>query len=351
MVGRSVEGRAFEGLRPRHPFEDRHAPIVLADYVTLDTGTGAVHTAPGHGAEDYVTGLKYNIPAFAPVDETGGFTDEISFWKGMNVFDANPKIVEHLDQTGVLVNPVGDTIVHSYPHCWRCKEPVIFRATDQWFISMDRTGIRPRAVGEIDTVRWIPSWGRDDIKGKVEGRPDWCISRQRAWGVPLPFLYCEECGEPQVRTDIIEKAADIVSVEGSAAWLRRPAADFMPEGLACEKCGGRAMRKEKDIFDVWFESGVSWYAVSVQEPDQGFEKRDPSRGYVDLYLEGKDQHRGWFHTALLTGIGVRARAARAPATSRPRTSSASTGPSCCGSGWPTRIFETTSPSARGSWRG
>jgi isoleucyl-tRNA synthetase len=308
MVGRSAEGKAFEGLRPRHPFEDRHSPVVLADYVTLDTGTGAVHTAPGHGAEDYVTGLKYNIPAFAPVDETGGFTDEISFWKGMNVFDANPRIVEHLDRTGVLVNPVGDTIVHSYPHCWRCKEPVIFRATDQWFISMDRTGIRPRAVGEIDTVRWIPSWGHDDIKGKVEGRPDWCISRQRVWGVPLPFLYCEECGEPQVRPEIIDKAADIVAEEGSAAWIRRPAADFTPRGHACGKCGGRVMRKEKDIFDVWFESGVSWYAVSVQEQDQGFEDRDPSKGYVDLYLEGKDQHRGWFHTALLTGIGVRGRA-------------------------------------------
>ena len=308
MVGKTADGRAFEGLAPRHPFEDRPSPIVLADYVTLDTGTGAVHTAPGHGAEDYMTGLHYKIPAYAPVDGNGVFTDEVALWKGLNVFDANPKIVEHLDRTGVLVNPPDDSIVHSYPHCWRCKEPVIFRATAQWFISMDRTGVRARAVEEIDTVRWIPSWGRDDIKGKVEGRPDWCISRQRIWGVPLPFLYCEACGEPHVRGDIIERAAEVVAREGSGAWLRRPASDFMPEGFTCTACGGRAMCKEKDIFDVWFESGTSWYAVSVQEDDQGFEGRDPSRGYVDLYLEGKDQHRGWFHTALLTGIGVRGRA-------------------------------------------
>ncbi|MFH1437904.1 MAG: isoleucine--tRNA ligase [Pseudomonadota bacterium] len=308
LVGEKVKGKQLEGLRPRHPFEDRDSPIVLADYVTLDTGTGAVHTAPGHGAEDYMTGLKYKLPVYAPVDGEGRFTDDVKLWKGRSVFDANPLIVEHLDTSGYLLNPVGDRITHSYPHCWRCKKPVIFRATAQWFISMDRTGIRKKASAEIDTVRWIPEWGREDIKGKVEGRPDWCISRQRAWGVPLPFLYCDACGEPHVDRAVAEKAARIFEKEGAAAWLKRDAADFMPEGTACKKCGSGAMRSETDIFDVWFESGVSWYAVSVQEEDQGFENRDPKNGYVDLYLEGKDQHRGWFHTALLTGIGVRGRA-------------------------------------------
>jgi len=308
MIGNRVEGKDLEHLKTRHPFEDRDSPIVLAEYVTLDAGTGAVHTAPGHGAEDYMTGLKYKIPAYAPVDGNGKFTGEVALWKGVDVFEANPQIAGHLKRTGFLVNPVEDRITHSYPHCWRCKEPVIFRATAQWFISMDKTGIRERAAGEIDTVKWIPAWGREDIKGKVQGRPDWCISRQRIWGVPLPFLYCENCGEPHVRADIVQKASEIFLREGSAAWLKRPASDFMPAGFKCEKCGGAGMRKEKDIFDVWFESGASWYAVSVQEEDQGFEDRDPAGGCVDLYLEGKDQHRGWFHTALLTGIAVRNKA-------------------------------------------
>jgi len=308
MMGSTVKGKDLEGLKTRHPFEDRDSPIVLADYVTDDTGTGAVHTAPGHGAEDYVTGLKYGLKTYAPVDGNGRFTDEVKLFAGMNVFEANQIIVDYLLKTGFLVNSPKDRITHSYPHCWRCKEPVIFRATSQWFISMDKTGIRNKAISEIDEVRWIPEWGRDDIKGKVEGRPDWCISRQRVWGVPLPFLYCENCGEPCVRVDVIEKTASIVEKEGSKAWLLRPAKDFMPEGLRCSKCGSSSMRKESDIFDVWFESGSSWFAVCVQEEDQGFEGKDPKRGFVDLYLEGKDQHRGWFHTALLIGIGVRDKA-------------------------------------------
>lgn len=305
LVGRRVKGRDLEGLAPRHPFVDRASPLVLADYVTLETGTGAVHTAPGHGAEDYATGVKYGLEIYAPLDDEGRFTEQVERWAGMNVFDANGPIVDHLVDIGALYNRKGETLTHSYPHCWRCKEPVIFRATPQWFISMDEASIRDRALSEIDEVRWVPPWGRDRIYGMIENRPDWCISRQRIWGVPLPFFYCTGCDEPLVDARIIESIAELFSREGSDSWWRLRASDLLPETTRCEKCGSTSFRKERDIFDVWFESGVSWYAVAVPEPDQGFENGDPLKGKVDLYLEGSDQHRGWFHTALLTGVGIR----------------------------------------------
>ena len=308
LAGRPVKGRLLEGLAARHPFVDRPSPFVLADYVTLEAGTGAVHTAPGHGAEDYGTGVKYGLEIYAPLDDGGHFTDDVERWAGMSVFDANAPIVEHLHGTGRLLNRPGETLTHSYPHCWRCKQPVLFRATPQWFISMQAGGLRERALEEIDRVRWVPHWGRERIHGMIENRPDWCISRQRIWGVPLPFFFCTECDEPLVEAAIIEGIADLFEREGSDAWWTHEAADLVPGGTACSACGGTSFRKESDIFDVWFESGVSWYAVCVPERDQGFEEGDPGRGQVDLYLEGSDQHRGWFHTALLTGVGIRDRA-------------------------------------------
>jgi isoleucyl-tRNA synthetase len=305
LAGRPVRGRRLEGLAPRHPFADRPSPLVLADYVTLEAGTGAVHTAPGHGTEDYATGRRYGLSTLAPVDDEGRFTGEVERWSGLTVFEANGPIVEHLHETGMLLNERGQTITHSYPHCWRCKSPVIFRATPQWFISMERAGIRSAALAAVDEVRWIPPWGRERIHAMIENRPDWCISRQRVWGVPLPFFYCESCGEPLVDPDAIDHVAAVFQTGGSDTWWRMDARELAGEGARCAACGASELRKETDIFDVWFESGVSWYAVCVPEPDQGFRGGDPRQGRVDLYLEGSDQHRGWFHTSLLTGVGVR----------------------------------------------
>ncbi|MBW2260985.1 MAG: isoleucine--tRNA ligase [Deltaproteobacteria bacterium] len=305
LAGRPVKGKLLEGILAHHPFIDRPSPLVLADYVTLEAGTGAVHTAPGHGSEDYGTGVKYGLDIYAPLDDGGHFTDDVEHWAGMSVFDANAPIVEHLHQAGFLLNRPGETLTHSYPHCWRCKQPVIFRATPQWFISMQAGGLRERALEEIDRVRWVPHWGRERIHGMIENRPDWCISRQRIWGVPLPFFYCKQCEEPLVDAGIIESVADLFEREGSDAWWTHEAGELVPEATRCTGCGASTFRKEKDIFDVWFESGMSWYAVCVPEQDQGFEDHDPLKGKVDLYLEGSDQHRGWFHTALLTGVGVR----------------------------------------------
>jgi len=295
--GERVPGRVFEGLACHHPFLDRRSVIVLADYVTLDAGTGCVHTAPGHGAEDYLTGQKYGLDAYAPVDADGRFTPDVERWPGLKVWEANEPIVRLLHETGRLANRPGETLTHSYPHCWRCKEPIVFRATPQWFISMDTTGIRKAALEEIGRVRWIPPWGENRIRGMIESRPDWCISRQRVWGVPLCFFRCADCDEPIVDARLLRHVAAIFAREGSDAWFARPAADLLPADVRCPRCASTRLEKEPDILDVWFESGVSWYAVCADDPRLGVP--------VDLYLEGSDQHRGWFHTALLTGIGVR----------------------------------------------
>jgi len=298
--GAAVPGARLEGLRARHPFVDREIPLLTAGYVTLEAGTGCVHTAPGHGQEDYVLCAQHGIDAYAPVDENGRFEADVERWAGMHVFEANDEIVTFLHRSGALLNPPGQTLAHQYPACWRCKQPVIFRATPQWFISMDRTGLRDRALAEIDRTRWIPPWGQDRIRGMVENRPDWCISRQRVWGVPLPFFFCRGCGEPLVDAGVIRHVAGIFGEHGCDEWWRREAAALLPAGTGCAACGGGEFAKDENIVDVWFESGVSWAAVAERRPGLGLP--------VDLYLEGSDQHRGWFHTSLLACCATRDRA-------------------------------------------
>ncbi|HWP66130.1 MAG TPA: isoleucine--tRNA ligase [Candidatus Limnocylindria bacterium] len=290
-----VKGRDLEGRRARHPWIEREVPIVLADYVTVESGTGLVHTAPGHGQEDYQTGQKYGLDVLAPVDARGRFTDAVPEWAGQQVFAANPAIVEHLRAVGALVG--ARRFGHSYPHCWRCKSPVIFRATEQWFIGMERGGgLRAAALREIDRVTWVPQWGRERIVGMIATRPDWCVSRQRDWGVPIVALFCEGCGEPLVSSALCEHVAAIFEREGADAWFAREPDELAPPGSSCAACGGTRFRRETDILDVWFDSGVSWAAVVNQRPELG--------GHADLYLEGSDQHRGWFHSALLTSVAV-----------------------------------------------
>jgi isoleucyl-tRNA synthetase len=296
------KGAALEHLRYRHPFIAREGVFVLGDYVTLDAGTGLVHTAPGHGADDFATGRRYGLDIYTPVNHRGEFTPDVPFWAGMHVFKANPQIVEHLREHGSLVH--GETLAHQYPHCWRCKNPIIFRATEQWFISMDDnfdlskseyTPLRKRALEAIDKVRWFPAWGRDRLYGMVENRPDWCISRQRLWGVPITVLYCEHCNEPVTSPELFENVAKFFREEGADAWYERPASDFHDQ--PCMKCGKTSYRKETDILDVWFDSGCSHIAVMKKREDLGGLP-------ADVYLEGHDQHRGWFQSSLLVGAGI-----------------------------------------------
>jgi isoleucyl-tRNA synthetase len=290
-----LKGRELEGVRSRHPWLERIVPIVLADYVTLESGTGLVHTAPGHGQEDYQTGQKYGLDVLAPVDARGRFTDAVAEWAGQQVSAANPAIIEHLRSVGTLV--AARRMTHSYPHCWRCKSPVIFRATEQWFIGMERGGgLRRRALDEIDRVKWVPHWGRERIVGMISTRPDWCISRQRDWGVPVVAMFCERCDEPMATRALCDHVAGLFETEGADAWFTRAPAELVPPGATCAKCGGASFRRETDILDVWFDSGVSWSAVVNQRPELA--------GHADLYLEGSDQHRGWFHSALLTSVAV-----------------------------------------------
>ena len=285
----------LENLEAKHPLYDRPSRIVLAPYVTLEAGTGCVHTAPGHGREDYETGLKYGLEAYSPLDDSGCFTPEVEFFAGMQVFEANRKVNDKLQELGALINE--QKITHEYPHCWRCKQPVIFRSTKQWFISMEKTGLRKDALEAIKTVSWFPSWGEDRISGMIAKRPDWCISRQRSWGVPITVFFCSECDEVVVSQEIIDHVAEMVEKSGADIWFTQSVEDLMPEGTSCPKCGSRKFRKETDILDVWFDSGVSYAAV--------MENRPYLDSPADLYLEGSDQHRGWFHSSLLCSVGTR----------------------------------------------
>ncbi|MGE5752341.1 MAG: isoleucine--tRNA ligase [Deltaproteobacteria bacterium] len=285
----------LERMRCRHPFAGRDSVLVLADYVTLEAGTGCVHTAPGHGREDYETGLRYGLEIYAPLDDAGRFTKDVPFFAGMQVFEANPRVNAKLAEAGALMKE--SRITHAYPHCWRCKQPVIFRATKQWFISMDKTGLREKALSEIRKVRWIPAWGQERIDGMIANRPDWCISRQRAWGVPIAIFQCERCGHYLLDRKLIDHVAGFFEKEGADAWFNRDVKELLPEGASCPACGGAGFRKETDILDVWFDSGVSYACVCEGKENLGIP--------VDLYLEGSDQHRGWFHSTLLAAVGTR----------------------------------------------
>jgi len=298
---RVIEGfkaKSLEGLKARHPLYDRESLIVLAPYVTLEAGTGCVHTAPGHGREDYETGLQYNLDVYSPVDDRGRFTEEVGFFAGLDVFEANPVVNEKLRSVGALLKE--ESITHEYPHCWRCKRPVIFRSTEQWFISMEKTGLRKKALQAITEVAWIPGWGQDRIYGLIENRPDWCISRQRAWGVPITVFYCLECGDILISKEINEHVAAMVEKGGADVWFTEPEEKLLPPGTACPHCRSTRFEKETDILDVWFDSGVSYAAV--------MEAREGLRSPADLYLEGSDQHRGWFHSSLLCSVGTRGEA-------------------------------------------
>lgn len=296
-IVRDVNPVDIEKAKFKHPLVERDSIIILGDHVTMDAGTGCVHTAPGHGREDYEIGARYGLAAFAPIDDTGCFTKEagLPYLEGIYVEKANPLVNEKLKTAGALVWE--GKVTHSYPHCWRCKQPIIFRSTEQWFISLEHAGLRKKSLAEIDKVSWIPKWGRERIYGMVEARPDWCISRQRVWGVPIIVVRCKACGEDIMTGEIVDAAAAVFERCGSDSWFTEPVETFLPKKFCCPKCGGKDFQKGRDIIDVWFESGISYAAVIERRPG----------GYipVDLYLEGSDQHRGWFHSALLTSVATR----------------------------------------------
>ena len=294
----TFKGEILERLKARHPLYERESLVILAPFVTLDAGSGIVHIAPGHGDEDYEIGKVYGLDIYAPVNNEGRFTTEVEEFAGRFVFDANDDVNKALAREGALL--AVDTYAHSYPYCWRCKNPIIFRSTNQWFISMDHADLRKKALQAIRNVRWIPSWGMDRIYNMVENRPDWCISRQRSWGVPIPVFYCKDCGEVLATEEIAGHVADIFDEEGSDAWFLRTEGELLPPGTTCAKCSGSAFEKETDIVDVWFDSGVSYAAVCEDDPRLGIP--------VNMYLEGSDQHRGWFHSTLLTSVGTRGEA-------------------------------------------
>ncbi len=299
VIGSCV-GQDLELLNTKHPLVDRKSPIILGEHVTLDAGTGSVHTAPGHGLEDYEVGCKYGIEVFSPLDGQGIWTDSvgISDLVGVPYYKGNSMVIEMLKKCGALLQQ--QDIQHSYPHCWRCKKPVIYRATPQWFVKVDK--FRDKALEAVHNVKWIPASGENRIGNMVESRTDWCISRQRAWGVPIPIFYCEDCGEVICSDETIENVAKLFEKESSDAWVKYSAEELLPQGFVCPKCGKAHFRKEKDIMDVWFDSGVSWRAV--------VEKRADELGHtpVDMYLEGSDQHRGWFQSSLLTSVATQGKA-------------------------------------------
>ncbi len=293
----SLKGKELEYIKYRHPFIDRVSPIIVGDHVTLESGTGCVHTAPGHGVEDFEVCVNHypEIPIIVPVDGDGKLTEEAGEFCGLTTNDANKAILTKLTELNALF--AVEKIIHQYPHCWRCKSPIIFRATEQWFCSID--GFKEEACKAIDTVKWIPEWGGDRIKGMVMDRSDWCISRQRTWGVPIPIFYCKHCGKPIINEDSINAIANLYEKEGSDAWYKYEANEILPEGFKCE-CGCTEFTKEMDIMDVWFDSGVSHAAVCNEE--HGL------RWPADLYLEGADQYRGWFQSSLLTSVAAKGRA-------------------------------------------
>ncbi len=318
------KGSVMNGMKAKHPWIDRESLIMNGEHVTMGgeadaeteldvsesrnrdetgkAGTGLVHTAPGHGHDDFIIGKEYGLDIYCPVDNAGRFTNDVDGFAGENIFKANQKIVEHMRANGSLL--FSENYEHRYPHCWRCKKPVIFRATPQWFISMDDQGdksLRSQALREIENVKWHPSWGMSRMANMFKGRPDWCVSRQRSWGVPIPVFYCHKCDEPIADPKIVDHIADIFAKETADAWYARPESELLPEGFTCPKCNSSDFRKETDILDVWFDSGSS--CVAVLET-RGETLRFPA----DVYLEGGDQYRGWFNSSLMCGIAAHDRA-------------------------------------------
>ena len=294
----SFTGRELELMTAQHPFIDRESLIIVGDHVTLESGTGCVHTAPGHGVDDFNVCRKYpQIGVVVPVDSEGRMTEEAGeICAGMTTNEANKAVAIHMDKTGSLL--AMKKIVHQYPHCWRCKQPVLFRATDQWFCSVD--SFKDEAVDAIREVNWMPSWGEDRIISMVRERADWCISRQRLWGVPIPIFYCEDCGKPIIDGAFIKAVSDLFRKEGSNGWYAHEASEILPDGAVCPHCGGKQFRKESDIMDVWFDSGSSHDAV--------LKERDDLCWPADLYMEGADQYRGWFQSSLLTSVACTGKA-------------------------------------------
>jgi len=290
-----VKGAELVGLHYRHPFIDRVCPVVPAQYVTLEDGTGCVHTAPGHGLEDYRTGLQHGLRPLSPVDEKGVFTDEAGPFAGQHIEQGDDSIVEHLKSEGFLLRR--EETMHSYPHCWRCHQPVIFRATDQWFVRMDHEGFRERALEAVGSTRWVPEWGEQRMSAMIAERPDWCISRQKSWGVPIPAFYCARCGKVLLTREVVLHVAGVFAESGAESWFQTDdAAPFMPTRTRCPECGSQSWLKETDIFDVWFEAGSSHNSVCRRHPDLRFP--------ADLYLEGTDQYRGWFQLSLLPSLAA-----------------------------------------------
>jgi len=289
------KGKELEKLVFKHPIYDRDSVAILADYVTLEAGTGVVHIAPGHGQEDYESGVQYGIPIYSPVDDEGRFTSEVGYFAGQFVFSANKAVNQKLKELGALL--AEEQITHQYPHCWRSKDPIIFRSTPQWFISMEKNKLREKSLSAIQAVKWDPEWGKERIYGMVETRPDWCISRQRFWGVPIIAFHCKNCGQVILEANLVERVADLFEQYGCDIWFEKSAKELLPKGFSCPNCKKNEFEKEDDILDVWFDSGVSYAVVLEENPDLGLP--------CELYLEGSDQHRGWFHSTLLCAIGTR----------------------------------------------
>ncbi len=285
------EGAFFEYMLADHPFLPKTSLLMLADYVTMDSGTGCVHTAPGFGADDYVTCMRYGTDMVVPVDDQGRHTEYAGKYAGLGTEESNPVILADMKESGVLF--ASENIMHSYPHCWRCKKPIIFRATPQWFCSVD--SFKEEAIQACENVRWLPAWGKERMGAMIRERADWCISRQRRWGLPIPVFYCEDCGKPVCTEESVEAVASLFEKEGSNAWFDRTAAEILPEGFVCPHCGGKRFTQETDTLDGWFDSGSTHYAAMKR--DQGFW---PS----SMYMEGGDQYRGWFQSSLLVAVGA-----------------------------------------------
>jgi len=295
IIVHNFKGNEFEYIKCRHPFLDRESIVILGDHVTLEAGTGCVHTAPGHGEEDFEVCKKYNIPIIVPVDYKGYLTKDAGKFNGLFYEDSNKEIAKELENTGHLLGI--EKITHQYPHCWRCKNPIIFRATEQWFASIE--GFRDKAIEAIDQVEWVPQWGQERIKNMVKDRQDWCISRQRVWGVPIPIFYCKKCGKELINDQTIEFISMLFENEGSDVWFSKNEKDLLPPNTKCD-CGSDEFIKETDIMDVWFDSGSSHAFV--------LESREDLEWPCDMYLEGNDQYRGWFQSSLLTAVATKNRA-------------------------------------------